>query len=590
MDDLVDKNIIEKRAVSAIDNLCDLDSQYRLNSRIPVGDKEISYDGNIEVFKDNTRTKLSFLFKVPVQVKGTEVKNFSKDYASFRKLTRKDLKVYLRGNGVLFFLVEQDKYDRRNNKIFCYPLLPIKIIELLELKQETYTLKCTHISDDGESLFNYCIYFKENSDRQAQITNREYFSNFDFKSFIDKKTPIKISVVGQPSINAFFSPFKQLYFSDKGLERPIHNVEIQSISSAEKISFNHQGIVYSLDKKITESKNQTEVIIGNAFHIISKFNEPNKINLSINTNSSSLVDKKYTLLFLKTLIAVKEIGGKEKKGYEEIIYYLERVVENHQKIYTFFSLNEDKKINLDSNDQTVTLLLFIIEANDEFFTQLSNSGFYSFPFGDIQLNVSIDIEEKTLYPAFSQKVEDLYGIYIENVSSISSDDPLTTSLYFSLFKELPLDSTIHEDLNSSRVIRSFKKNSDFNNEDIASMINLVVLNCIKKYDISKDVKYLEIAKGLTDELENKHPQEPIFIINSAQIEFRINNGKLTENTIVKLITLKSLHVDKVDVQVAISILLKEDNAARILFSLLKRDEKDSFSNYPIFYLAKFKNS
>jgi len=67
LDDLVDKNIIEKRAVSAIDNLCDLDSQYRLNSRIPVGDKEISYDGNIEVFKDNTRTKLSFLFKVPVQ-------------------------------------------------------------------------------------------------------------------------------------------------------------------------------------------------------------------------------------------------------------------------------------------------------------------------------------------------------------------------------------------------------------------------------------------------------------------------------------------------------------------------------------------
>lgn len=51
-------------------------SNPRLVSEIPTGDKAVSFDGHIDVFSDNSERKSSFLGKTPVQVKSTEVSEF----------------------------------------------------------------------------------------------------------------------------------------------------------------------------------------------------------------------------------------------------------------------------------------------------------------------------------------------------------------------------------------------------------------------------------------------------------------------------------------------------------------------------------
>lgn len=67
---------IERLAVAAIRN-----EAIRPNSfivpEIPEGDKGISFDGELTIFIDATEKIESFLGKVPIQVKGTQVNHFT---------------------------------------------------------------------------------------------------------------------------------------------------------------------------------------------------------------------------------------------------------------------------------------------------------------------------------------------------------------------------------------------------------------------------------------------------------------------------------------------------------------------------------
>src|SRR5690606_28768881 len=49
----------------------------RLVAEITEGDKGISFDGEIKVFKDENETVHSLIGRIPVQIKGTQVKRFS---------------------------------------------------------------------------------------------------------------------------------------------------------------------------------------------------------------------------------------------------------------------------------------------------------------------------------------------------------------------------------------------------------------------------------------------------------------------------------------------------------------------------------
>ncbi|MCM3240779.1 DUF4365 domain-containing protein [Heyndrickxia oleronia] len=76
-----------------------------LAANIPVGDKGISFDGDIEVFNDDSESVGSLLGKVPVQVKGKQVKEFTNGTRTY-SMGLDHLKNYYDSQGVILFVVE----------------------------------------------------------------------------------------------------------------------------------------------------------------------------------------------------------------------------------------------------------------------------------------------------------------------------------------------------------------------------------------------------------------------------------------------------------------------------------------------------
>ena len=100
-----------------------------ISPNINWNDKEPSWDGNIYLYEDNSQKKGLLRGRIPVQVKGTEVKRFSRKFHSFQ-MKLSDIKNYYYDGGVLFLVVEI--IDTQNTKIFYKFLLPIELKRIME--------------------------------------------------------------------------------------------------------------------------------------------------------------------------------------------------------------------------------------------------------------------------------------------------------------------------------------------------------------------------------------------------------------------------------------------------------------------------
>lgn len=98
----MNKKAIETISVNAVRDsvvVSDFLDQY-----IPDNDKEPSWDGSVYIYTDKSKTKDKLKGKLPVQVKGTEKDDLSKNEISFPVSTA-DLNNYLNDGGVMFFVV-----------------------------------------------------------------------------------------------------------------------------------------------------------------------------------------------------------------------------------------------------------------------------------------------------------------------------------------------------------------------------------------------------------------------------------------------------------------------------------------------------
>ncbi len=97
------------------------------------GDKELSWDGHLYIYKSNdTHNKANLLYKIPLQVKGKECKDGKNLYSYPIEIS--DLKNYRNNGGCLYFVVGLFK---DNYKIFYQELAPEYIKILLKNKEET---------------------------------------------------------------------------------------------------------------------------------------------------------------------------------------------------------------------------------------------------------------------------------------------------------------------------------------------------------------------------------------------------------------------------------------------------------------------
>ena len=115
----LDNNSIETLSVNAVKNsivMSELLAQF-----IADNDKEPSWDGFVYIYGDKSKAKSKLKGRMPVQVKGTECDDHSKDTISF-KMPTVDLRNYLYDGGCILFVVYIGNHGL-TNKIYYVELL-----------------------------------------------------------------------------------------------------------------------------------------------------------------------------------------------------------------------------------------------------------------------------------------------------------------------------------------------------------------------------------------------------------------------------------------------------------------------------------
>ena len=128
----MDRQAIEQTAVNAVEDRVNL-TRF-LSSYLDNNDKTPSWDGTIYIFKSDKKTKDNLTGTIPVQIKGHEDKDFSKNIISY-SIEIADLRIYLNDGGAILFVVyvtpNEDQTDFLK-KIYYSELFPVKINALIQ--------------------------------------------------------------------------------------------------------------------------------------------------------------------------------------------------------------------------------------------------------------------------------------------------------------------------------------------------------------------------------------------------------------------------------------------------------------------------
>lgn len=136
---LMDKKAIEMLSTSAIKDALAVSNF--LDPFITDNDKEPSWDGHIYIYNNKNKKKENLKGRLPVQVKGTENNDFSKEEISY-SMSVTDLTNYLYGGGAILFVVYV-AHSGLAKQIYYSALPPVKIKLTLEKAsgQKTKTIK-----------------------------------------------------------------------------------------------------------------------------------------------------------------------------------------------------------------------------------------------------------------------------------------------------------------------------------------------------------------------------------------------------------------------------------------------------------------
>lgn len=241
-----------------------------LDQYIPDNDKEPSWDGSVYIYTDKSKTKDKLKGRIPVQVKGTEKDDFSKEEISF-PVSTVDLKNYLNDGGAVFFVVYIGQKGLRK-QIYYSELPPIKLkMYLAEAKgQKTKSIKLKKFPSDSNekaTIFFQCF---ENCQKQASFSNVQLLSLEELeKQGVLKGINIPVSAVGGiDPLTALLKNEVYVYAELKGssIPQPLEIIPTNMCTQEKEpanISIGDKKFYHSLNRIRSQSKQN--VFLGKVF-------------------------------------------------------------------------------------------------------------------------------------------------------------------------------------------------------------------------------------------------------------------------------------------------------------------------------------
>lgn len=595
----LDNKAIETLSVNAVKNSI-VTSEF-LDQFIADNDKEPSWDGFVYIYGDKSKKKSNLKGRMPVQVKGTECDDHSKETISF-SMTTVDLRNYLYDGGCVLFVVYIGNCGL-TNKIYYAELTPVKLRQLLEEAEEQDN-KTVHLkefpSDNNKkaTIFLNCL---QNCQKQASFKEGKLLSLEELEEQgVLENIVIPFSGVGytDPQM-ALIKNEVYLYAKIKGssIPQPLdiipQDVHTQQVMDA-LITIDDR--LFYTNYRVIKSAKETIACYGESFKM--KFVE-NSHSCKINYKNSDKIrvlakDLDFMLTYLdKGYFKVNDIeipfdyNGMDSSNFDiekerEHLSFAKDVV----RVLNMLGCSEDIDINdMDDEDwrNLNRLLTAFLEKKPVKGLKEDLPPVTCLKIGKLKFAVYLkQCEEKGTY--------EMYDFFKTDIS-VAFEDRNNAG------KMLPISqySILHENefltlsnINFEVLLPSFQKaEHHYETFSRANWFLLELLNAYDKAEGTRKEKILKACKGFSDWIFASNDESlpyDVKLLNKLQIEKR--ERALTIDEVKELFRVIETPGAREDVLVGAYLLLDQQPAAELHFEKLDTQLQEEFKKYPIFHFWK----
>ncbi|MDH6674943.1 hypothetical protein M2277_005642 [Paenibacillus sp. LBL] len=586
---------IELIAVGAVEWEANKPSS-NLVPNITKGDKGVSFDGEIELFIDDSQTVESRYGSVTVQVKGTQVQNFTEGNRKF-PLKLAHYRNFYSASGVLLLVVEV-KADG-STKIFYKQLLPkelYSIIKICERKgKKSKSVELRPLSETN--LDTVCFRFLQEQKHQPPILvenkplQQRKYEEYNIRSLTFNPSASHLS-------NIFDHDFV-IYGKMDTLEVPLYITKFDALSTESNEKIDVDGVIYDLSTKTIIQDGKYIWVFEDAF-TVALDPKTGVINIQQNDFCSLNVQLK-VIPFILALLNGKKIdirgsdfGVTDKspvlKNYLKNIQNLYKLILDLEKVFDIFCIDknriireEESKIRLIDGFEFLVRATLYNDLKGLTLEKPDRSCIVNLCIGDLTIVCFYKAESKALVNIFSD------NLYTKPILLKTHDGTESCQHSFYIFMN---DESFKygENINYDYIKRSFDSFDPFINTLAFGRTLEFCLNCINSFDQSGKLEVLHLAEYILDKY-NEVPEVDLYTrddliikVNQLQIKKRIS-GYISSIDIDLLIDLKrKFPSDEFEIHFCINVILDGKTEAQRMFEKLDKERSDYYKTLPIYNL------
>lgn len=592
----LDNKAIETLSVNAVKNSI-VTSEF-LDQYIADNDKEPSWDGFVYIYGDKSKKKSNLKGRMPVQVKGTECDDHSKETISF-SMTTVDLMNYLYDGGCVLFVVYLGNCGI-TNKIYYAELTPVKLRQLLEeaKEQDNKTVHLKEFPSDNNKKATIFLNCLQNCQKQASFKEGKLLSLEELEEQgVLENIVIPVSAVGitDPQM-ALVKNEVYLYAKIKGssIPQPVDFIpqDVQTEQIIDALVTIDDKVFYT-NYRIIKSAKEIIVCYGNSLTIrFNENNQPCKMNYKNSDRIRILAkDLDFMLAYLnKGYFKVNDIripfdyDGMDSSNFDteeerEHLDFAKDVV----RVLNMLGCSEDIDIK-DMGDEDWRnlhrLVIAFLEKKPVKGLKEDLPPVVCINVGKLKFAICLkQCEEKGTYEMYDFFKTDL-SVAFEDRNIVGKMLPISQ---FSILHEK--DFLTLSNINFDVLLHSFQKVE--HHYETFNRANWFLLDLLNAYDKAKGTRKEKILKACKDFSEwiSEAPEDEldyqIKTLNKLQTIKRWRDFNIDEiSALYAMVESKDTREDCV---VGAYLLLGIPQAAEIHFAKLSEEEQKNFKEYPIYH-------
>ena len=577
----MDNSLLEDLSVSAVTTrivkLGFIKPFINSNDKTPLWDGDLYIYNNSENFNNET-----FSFRVPIQIKSTELKKKQEFPDSTQhRIKKTELNHFFNDGGVVYFKVlvingETEVYYRVLTKKDVQNLIKDSKNKSDNVKLKKFNCSYFDFLCELRSLY---LQLRFESKELSSIGKETYSITIDslpnqgdpFEFLATHHTNLLLECSSQPGRQYYVAegPSKLFFSRDK------------------EVSISINGEEYFSSCKIEYTEKGKKLIVGNCFSILIPYDNNTELKNTVNIeyNPKTLNEAIGKLKFLIPLLTYKkikfdtlELTLPDKEVFKEILPSWKNILRLYvafkQFLSTIFVTDEFIIDNLSDSDRlTIDLLLGGYHKNIAVQSPLPMNDGKVFEVSNLYIYFMSKHIRANIYQLFDINDTEYVVLYTDNDGT-----QYPISIYTYAFMQPVFPSNI----NFEGVLPSYQKVFEQNSK-CEEIIVLDILNLITHFDASKNFKILNLALSIAEWLKSVSNTTPeIMLYNVLQIKKRLKIN-LTDEEVKALFDIKE-STSNLQYKLACYILLEEKTSALLTWDKLNEEDKELIKGWPIYLL------